>query len=91
MLAIQSVCLSLERSRASHEVSGVFNQEDFRPGASPPSAPVAVDLRIHLIALTGYGSDEDRRRSLESGFDVHLVTPIEPAELTRLLVRVDKG
>ena len=46
---------------------------------------------IHLIALTGYGSDEDRRRSLESGFDVHLVKPIEPAELTRLLAGVDKG
>ncbi len=26
----------------------MFNQEDFRPGASPPSAPVAVDLRAVL-------------------------------------------
>ncbi len=29
-----------------------------------------------LVALTGYGSDEDRRRSLRSGFDAHLVKPV---------------
>jgi DNA-binding response OmpR family regulator len=28
-----------------------------------------------IIALTGYGTDEDRIRSLESGFDEHLVKP----------------
>src|SRR6185369_10984002 len=28
-----------------------------------------------LVALTGYGTDEDRRRSLEAGFDLHLVKP----------------
>ncbi|MCC7419198.1 MAG: response regulator [Planctomycetaceae bacterium] len=28
-----------------------------------------------LVAVTGYGTDEDRRRALESGFDMHLVKP----------------
>ena len=38
-----------------------------------------------LIALTGYGQDEDRRRSKEAGIDHHLVKPVDPAELMELL------
>ncbi len=34
-----------------------------------------------LIAVTGYGRDEDRRRALEAGFDVHLVKPVDPERL----------
>jgi two-component system CheB/CheR fusion protein len=37
------------------------------------------------VALTGYGQDEDRRRSRENGFDYHLTKPVEPAGLQRLL------
>jgi CheY-like chemotaxis protein len=36
---------------------------------------------IHLIALTGYGLEEDRQRSLEAGFDLHLVKPIHAEDL----------
>jgi signal transduction histidine kinase len=36
---------------------------------------------IHLIALTGYGLEEDRLRSLEAGFDLHLVKPIQAEDL----------
>jgi CheY-like chemotaxis protein len=38
-----------------------------------------------LIALTGWGQETDRRRSTEAGFDHHLVKPVDPAELIRLL------
>jgi PAS domain S-box-containing protein len=38
-----------------------------------------------LIALTGYGREEDRRRSLEAGFDHHLVKPVCPERLSSLL------
>jgi CheY-like chemotaxis protein len=38
-----------------------------------------------LIALTGYGGDEDRRRSHEAGFEVHLTKPVDPGLLRRLL------
>ena len=31
---------------------------------------------IHLVALTGYGQPEDRRRALEAGFDTHVVKPV---------------
>jgi CheY-like chemotaxis protein len=40
-----------------------------------------------LIAMTGYGTDEDRQRTVEAGFDHHIVKPIEPAELNALLTR----
>jgi CheY-like chemotaxis protein len=40
---------------------------------------------IFLIALTGYGTDEDRARTEEAGFDVHLVKPVETAALATLL------
>ena len=39
-----------------------------------------------LVALTGYGQDEDRRRSEEAGFDAHLVKPVDHQALMRLLV-----
>jgi signal transduction histidine kinase/integral membrane sensor domain MASE1/ActR/RegA family two-component response regulator len=42
---------------------------------------------IRLIALTGWGQDRDRRRSLEVGFDAHLVKPVTPAVLTDILAR----
>jgi signal transduction histidine kinase len=38
-----------------------------------------------LIALTGYGSEEDRRRSAAAGFDGHLVKPIDFEDLERIL------
>ena len=38
-----------------------------------------------LVALTGYGQEEDRRRSREAGFDAHLTKPMDFGELNRLL------
>jgi signal transduction histidine kinase len=38
-----------------------------------------------LIALTGWGQDEDKRRATEAGFDHHLTKPVEPATLEELL------
>ncbi len=40
-----------------------------------------------LIAATGYGQDEDRRRAREAGFDVHLVKPVQLDQLQGLLAR----
>jgi two-component system CheB/CheR fusion protein len=41
--------------------------------------------RLVLVALTGYGQEEDRRRSSAAGFDHHLVKPVDPSTLTELL------
>jgi len=40
---------------------------------------------VMLVAVTGYGQDEDRRRSCEAGFDHHLTKPVEPAMVQSLL------
>jgi PAS domain S-box-containing protein len=40
---------------------------------------------VMLIAATGYGQEDDLRRSREAGFDRHLVKPIDPNDLRRLL------
>ena len=40
---------------------------------------------VVVIALTGYGQDEDRQRTKEAGFDEHLIKPVDLAALTRLL------
>jgi signal transduction histidine kinase/ActR/RegA family two-component response regulator len=53
---------------------------------------VAEELRrdpstrsARLIAVTGYGRDEDRRRSKAAGFDLHLTKPVDPVQLKALL------
>jgi signal transduction histidine kinase/CheY-like chemotaxis protein len=38
-----------------------------------------------LIALSGWGQEEDKRRSRDGGFDHHLIKPADPQTLTRLL------
>lgn len=38
-----------------------------------------------VIALTGWGQAEDRRKSAEAGFDHHLVKPVDVARLEALL------
>ena len=40
---------------------------------------------MFLIALTGWGNDEDRQRSREAGFDTHLVKPVDYDVLLDLL------
>ncbi len=43
---------------------------------------------ITLAALTGWGQAEDQRRSEEAGFDFHLVKPVEPESLERLVAGI---
>jgi CheY-like chemotaxis protein len=44
--------------------------------------------RVRLIAVTAYGSEQDRQRSREAGFQLHLVKPVKPE---RLLEELDKA
>lgn len=53
----------------------------------------ARELRIvcpdaYIVALSGWGSDEDRRKTSDAGFDEHLVKPVGPAQLRGLLSRL---
>ena len=40
---------------------------------------------ICIVAVTGWGQEEDRRRALEVGFTAHLVKPADPGKLEALL------
>jgi CheY-like chemotaxis protein len=40
---------------------------------------------VLMIATTGWGQDEDRRRSNEAGFDHHLVKPVDLTQLQSLI------
>lgn len=40
---------------------------------------------IILAALSGWGTDEDRRRTTEAGFDLHLVKPSKPDDIRKVL------
>jgi CheY-like chemotaxis protein len=41
--------------------------------------------RIQLVALTGWGQEEDRARAAEAGFDGYLVKPVDYADLKKLM------
>ena len=47
--------------------------------------------QMMIVALTGWGQDDDRRRSSEAGFDEHLVKPVDYARLTALLATMPAG
>jgi CheY-like chemotaxis protein len=42
-----------------------------------------------LIAVTGWGQEEDVRRSHEAGFDRHMVKPVAPNDLMKLLAGLE--
>jgi CheY-like chemotaxis protein len=46
---------------------------------------------VFLVALTGYGQDEDRRQAEEAGFDAHLTKPADPAILQKLLAELRRA
>ena len=53
--------------------------------ADRPSTPSTPGGKPFLVALTGYGRTDDRRKALDAGFDAHLVKPVDPDELECLL------
>jgi PAS domain S-box-containing protein len=52
----------------------------------------STELRgVTLAALTGWGQEEDRRRSREAGFDYHLTKPADPAQVEKILSELSSG
>jgi PAS domain S-box-containing protein len=47
-------------------------------------------LKARLIALTGWGQEDDRRRSLKSGFDEHLTKPVDPEFLLQRIIHLTR-
>ena len=56
-----------------------------------PAAARAGPREGVIVAITGYGQDEDRRRSRAAGFDAHLVKPVNPDELVKLVERAARA
>jgi PAS domain S-box-containing protein len=46
---------------------------------------------VVLVAVTGWGQEEDRRRSHEAGFNYHMVKPVDPEALMKLLAGVQQA
>jgi PAS domain S-box-containing protein len=47
--------------------------------------------RPFVVALTGWGADDDRRRTRDAGFDQHLVKPVELDELMKMIAELPIG
>jgi CheY-like chemotaxis protein len=52
-------------------------------------AQQTADEKLCLVAVTGYGHEEARARSEDAGFDRHLVKPVDPEALCKLLADID--
>ncbi len=88
-------------TRTAHEAEGALaTVREFTPHVVlldlglPGASGLEVAARIRaggalpqpvLVAMTGYGQEEDRRRTHDAGFDHHLVKPISPEALEGLL------
>jgi PAS domain S-box-containing protein len=46
---------------------------------------------IHLVALSGFGTPEDKERAIQAGFDSHLTKPVDPAMLGPWLAAIPSG
>lgn len=44
-----------------------------------------------VVAVTGYGDEDDRWRSADSGIDMHLIKPVDPRSLIHLLGRISEN
>ena len=79
---------AIERVRSSHpEIVlldiGLPAMDGYEVGRTIRADPRFDDVLI--VALTGYGQDEDRMRSRDAGFDGHLVKPAAIEDLERVL------
>ncbi|HET8947048.1 MAG TPA: PAS domain S-box protein, partial [Candidatus Polarisedimenticolia bacterium] len=98
--------LGYETRTASDGEAAVQAAEQFRPAVAlldigmpkTNGYDVARHIRrqewgkdIVLMAVTGWGQQEDRRRTLEAGFDHHLVKPVDPDLLASLLASLPAG
>jgi signal transduction histidine kinase len=64
---------------------GLPEIDGFEVAARLRRDPATASAR--LIAVTGYGREEDRRKSKAAGFDLHLTKPVDPVQLRQMLQR----
>ncbi len=71
---------SARRGAARHRDAGLDGYEAARRIREQPWGKDML-----LVALTGWGQDDDRRRSQDAGFDHHLVKPVDPEVVAKLI------
>ncbi|MEO8904076.1 MAG: ATP-binding protein [Polyangiaceae bacterium] len=54
-------------------------------------ALASANAHIPAIALTAYAREQDKQRALSAGFQAHVVKPVDPNELTRIVALVARG
>jgi PAS domain S-box-containing protein len=93
----QEVCVAHDGHAALQMASAMQPEIVFLDLKLPKISGLEVARRLRtgrstrpplLVATTGFGQEEDRRRTAEAGFDHHLVKPIDPQVLRSLLESV---
>jgi CheY-like chemotaxis protein len=51
----------------------------------------ASTREVRLVALTGYGQQEDKQKAVNAGFDEHLTKPVDPATLEQVVAGVPQS
>ena len=46
--------------------------------------------RLHLVAMTGFGTQDDKDKAERAGFDTHLTKPVDPSILESLIAQIPK-
>jgi DNA-binding response OmpR family regulator len=50
-----------------------------------------TETPFRIVALTGHGQPEDRRRTAEAGFDEHLVKPVDPKTIRAVIENAERA
>ena len=95
-----------QQTRQAHEgVGAISAAREYRPelifmdiglpglSGHEVAAKLRGELGMHdtfIVALSGYGTDEDRRKSMRAGFDSHLVKPLDPSTLPDILAQAER-
>jgi CheY-like chemotaxis protein len=92
------VCTSLDGASALHAVSshavdvafidiGMPGMNGYEVARAIRNSKAGSDML--LVALTGWGQAEDRRKALEAGFDAHLTKPARVEDIEAVLRQAD--
>lgn len=85
-----ATCADALRVGQSQEFDAVVTDLGL-PDGSGIDVGRALSKKLPVLALSGYGREQDRARSAEAGFVAHLVKPADPAEVHAKLTRVLSG
>jgi CheY-like chemotaxis protein len=99
MMRLMIQCMGHEVRVAADGVEAVAIAEEFNPHIAlldigmprmdgyeaARRIRTALGQRVLLVALTGWGQEEDQRRAHDAGFDRHVTKPAEPALLESLI------